>query len=57
MLTAYAYNKLQEDLSKNFTLVNQAGPDVLTLRVALMDATTATPGLHSVSVIIPQARV
>lgn len=57
MLTAYAYNKLQEDLSKSFTLVNQPGPDVLTLRVALMDATTATPGLRSVSVIIPQARV
>jgi Protein of unknown function (DUF3313) len=57
MLTAYFYNKLKEDLGKNFTLVDQPGPDVLTLRVALMDATTATPGLRSVSVIVPQARV
>jgi hypothetical protein len=57
MLTSYFYNKLQEDLSKNFTLVNQPGPDVMTLRVALMDATTAVPGLRSVSVIVPQARV
>lgn len=57
MLTAYFYNKLQEDLAKSFTLVNQPGPDVLTLRVALMDATTAVPGLRSVSVIVPQARV
>lgn len=51
------YNKLQEDLSKNFTLVSQSGSDVMTLRVALMDATTAVPGLRSVSVIVPQARV
>jgi hypothetical protein len=57
MLTAYFYNKLQEDLSKNYTLVSQPGPDVMTLRVALMDATTATPGLRSISVIVPQARV
>jgi hypothetical protein len=57
MLTAYFYNKLKEDLGKSFTLVDQPGPDVLTLRCALMDATTATPGLRSVSVIVPQARV
>jgi hypothetical protein len=57
MLTSYFYNKLQADLSQSFTLVNQPGPDVLTLRIALMDATTATPGLRSVSVIVPQARV
>jgi len=57
MLTSYFYNKLQEDLAKSFTLVNQPGPDVLTLRIALMDATTAVPGLRSVSVIVPQARV
>lgn len=43
MLTSYMYNKLQEDLSRNFTLVNQPGPDVMTLRVALMDATTPFP--------------
>jgi hypothetical protein len=29
----------------------------MTLRVALMDATTAVPGLRTVSVIVPQARV
>jgi hypothetical protein len=57
MLTSYFYNKLQADLSQSFTVVNQPGPDVLTLRVALMDATTAVPGLRSVSVIVPQARV
>lgn len=51
------YNKLQADLSKNFTLVNRPGPDVMALRLVLMDATTAVPGLRSVSVIVPQARV
>ncbi|HUO04878.1 MAG TPA: DUF3313 domain-containing protein [Candidatus Binataceae bacterium] len=57
MLTAYFFNALQTDLSKSFTVVSQPGPDTLTLRIALMDATTATPGLRSISVIVPQARV
>jgi len=57
ILTTYFYNKLTEDLGKSFTLVAQPGPDVLTLRVALMDATTAVPGLRSISVIVPQARI
>jgi hypothetical protein len=57
MLTAYFYNKLQADLSQSFTLVDQPGPGVITLRVALMDATTAVPGLRSISVVVPQARV
>jgi uncharacterized protein DUF3313 len=56
-LTEYFYNALQTNLAKNFTLVNQPGPGVMTLRVALMDATTATPGLRTISVIVPQARV
>jgi len=56
-LTTYFYNALQTDLSKSFTLVDQPGPGVLTLHVALMDATTATPGLRTVSVVIPQLRV
>ena len=56
-LTTYFYNQLQSDLAPNFTLVSQPGPDVLTLRVALMDATTAVPGLRSISVIVPQARI
>jgi len=56
-LTTYFYNALQANLSKNFTLVDQPGPGVMTLRVALMDATTAVPGLRTISVIVPQARV
>jgi hypothetical protein len=56
-LTEYFYNQLQTNLSKSFTLVDQPGPGVMTLKVALMDATTAVPGLRTVSVIVPQARV
>jgi hypothetical protein len=57
MLGEYFYNKLKEDLSKDFTLVDQPGPGVFVLRVAIVNATTATPGLRTVSVIVPQARV
>jgi hypothetical protein len=56
-LTEYFYNQLQTDIAKSFTVVSQPGPGVLTIRVALMDATTAVPGLRTVSVIVPQARV
>jgi hypothetical protein len=57
MLSDYFYNKLKEDLSKNFTLVDQPGPGVLVLRIAIVNATTATPGLRTVSVVVPQARI
>lgn len=57
ILTTYAYNKLKEDLQKNFTLVDQGGPGVLQLQVALVNASSSTPGLRSVSVVIPQARI
>src|SRR6266481_4321097 len=56
-LTEYFYNQLQTNLAKSFTLVDQPGPGVMTLRVGLMDATTAVPGLRTISVIVPQARV
>ncbi len=56
-LTSYFYNALKTDLQKNFTVVDQPGPDTITLRVALMDATTSTPGLRTVSVVVPQLKV
>lgn len=57
MLTAYFYNALKETLQKHFTLVDQGGPGVLTLQVALTNVTGATPGLRSVSVVVPQVRI
>jgi hypothetical protein len=56
-LCSYYYNKLNEDLSQKFQIVDRAGPGVMILRVALTDPTAATPMMRSVSVVIPQARL
>ena len=57
MLTEYFYNKLKEDLQKNFVLVDQVGPGSVVLQTVIITATTATLVLRSVSVVIPQARI
>jgi hypothetical protein len=56
-LCNYAFNTFTSALGKNFTVVNEPGPGVLKLSIALTDATAATPGLRSISVVVPQARV
>lgn len=56
-LASYYYHQLEQDLSQTFAVVSQPGPNVMKLRVALTDATTATPVLRTVSVVIPQARL
>jgi Protein of unknown function (DUF3313) len=58
VLTEYFYNSLKTNLpQQGFMLVDQPGPGVLRLQVALMDATTVVPGLRTISVVVPQARV
>ena len=57
MLTSYFYNSLQKNLQQNFTIVDQPGPGVITFAVAIINAESATPGLRSVSLVIPQARI
>jgi Protein of unknown function (DUF3313) len=57
MLSSYYHNKMEEDLATRFTIVQQPGPDVMRVRAALTDATTATPVLRTISVVIPQARI
>ena len=57
MLTAYFYNQTKIDLQKNFTLVDQGGPGVIDLQVALVNASAAIPVLRSISVVMPQLRV
>ena len=47
---------LVKDLGKNFVIVDQPGPGVIKVSAALTDATSATPGLRSVSVLVPQVR-
>ena len=56
-LCDYFTNKLKETLGKNFTLVNEPGPGVAKLSVALTDASSAVPGLRTIAVIVPQAHV
>jgi hypothetical protein len=56
-LVTYFYNQLHQTLGKNFTMVDQPGPGVLVIYVALINATGATPVLRSISVVIPQARI
>jgi hypothetical protein len=55
-LTNYFSQVLREELGKKYQVVDQAGPGVMKLQVALTDAEGATPGLRTVSMVIPQAR-
>ena len=57
MLCSYFYNALKQSLEKHFTMVDTPGPGVMTIRVALINASAATAGLRSISVVIPQARI
>jgi hypothetical protein len=54
-LCNYAYNVFQQTLSKNFALTNDPGPGVLKFSGALSDASSATPVLRTVSIVVPQA--
>jgi len=57
ILCSYFYNSLKQNLEKNFTMVDQPGPGVIAVHVAIINAEGATPGLRSVSLIVPQARI
>jgi hypothetical protein len=49
--------KLNEELGRKFRIVTRPGPGVMKLQVALIDAEAATPGLRSVSMVVPQAHM
>lgn len=53
----YFNQKLNEELGKKFTVVAQPGPGVMKLQVALVHAETATPGLRTISMAVPQAHM
>jgi len=57
MLTDTLYQSLYTDLSKYFTVTNQAGPNTLRLRVALTQVKGAKPVLRTVTTVIPQLRL
>jgi hypothetical protein len=56
-LCNYFDKVLIKDIGKNFTIVDQPGPGVAKVSVALTDATSAVPVLRSISLVSPQARV
>jgi len=56
-LLDYFHQALAKQLATRFQLVQQPGPGVMTLQVALADAKGATPVLRTISMIVPQARV
>ncbi|BFG77392.1 hypothetical protein PTKU46_54250 [Paraburkholderia terrae] len=57
ILTSYFYTKLKTSLSSVLPIVELQGQHVLVVRAALTNVTSGTPGLRTISVIIPQARL
>jgi len=57
MIVDYFQGALTETITKNFEVVTTPGEDVMKVQVAITDTKTATPGLRSISTIIPQARL
>lgn len=57
VLTSYYYNTLKTHLSKVLPIVEHQGQHILVIRAALTNVTSESPGLRTISVIIPQARL
>jgi hypothetical protein len=55
-LTNYFYQVIEQQLATKFQVVQEPGPGVMTIQVALIDAQTATPVLRTISMVVPQAR-
>lgn len=56
-LVNYFNQQLHDQLGKQLQVVQQAGPGVMKIDVAMTDAETATPVLRSISMIVPQAHL
>ena len=52
-----AYQKLSEQLSKDYTIVQSSGPDVMRLSVALTDVEHGMPVMDTISTIVPPSRL
>jgi Protein of unknown function (DUF3313) len=48
---------LQEQLATKYQVADQAGPGVIKIEVAVLDAEAATPGLRSITMVVPQMRL
>lgn len=56
-LVDYFTQQLKAQLGQKFEIVTQAGPGVLKIDVALVDAEASTPGLRTISMVVPQAHM
>jgi hypothetical protein len=56
-LTALFQQSLTEALAARYQVVDQSAPGTVQLQVVILDAEAATPGLRSVSMVIPQVRL
>jgi hypothetical protein len=56
-LTDLFYKNVHEALAKRYQVVDEAGPGVMKVEVALLDAEAATPGARSITMVVPQLRV
>ena len=56
-LTNLFYKELREALATRYQVVDEAGPGVMKVEVALLDAEAATPGVRSVTMVVPQLRL
>ena len=56
-LVDFLYGARNEELAKQFQVVDQDGSDVMKLQVAVTDVEAATPGLRTMTMVVPQARL
>ena len=56
-LTNFLYATLEQEMTKQFQVSDQDGPDVMQLQIALIDTAAATPVLRTITMAIPQARI
>jgi len=55
-LANYLYQAMVKQVGAKFQLVDEPGPDVMKLQIAITNAETAVPVLRTISMLIPQAR-
>lgn len=56
-LVNYLHQQLNKHLGQKFEIVHQPGPGVMKLDAALVDMSSATPMLRTITMIVPQARL
>ena len=56
-LSTYFNGSLEKAFGEKFQVVTAPAPGVVKLQVAVVDAEAATPGLRTISMVVPQARL